>query len=227
MILLLRQTGELVERGGRLVVARQAKPNRWPRTLEETLLRRARGTLAREADGEFVRRVLECAVILGETFDYPLLVDFLVRLFEDRPRVERAIETLLRVRLLEEDRNPDVDRLQFLHGLLRDALIDGAVRRSSVRALHLTAARAMVAHFGSESAPVASEIAVHFQQGGRYDDAARYYVLAANHARDEGRWDQALQMLEVGDALRGARSFAPSDELMKLASTPFARSAST
>ncbi len=201
LIMLLRQARELVERDGRLTLARSARPKRWPRTLEETLLRRARGSLRALADGEFVHRVLECSVVLGEVFDYPLLVDYLIRLFEDRERVERAVEALLAARLLVEDRNPEVDRLQFVHALLRQALLEEESRRSTIKAVHLTAAEAMVAHYGDEAGPLAARIAEHFQLGGRLEDAARFFMIAAASARDAGEINPALELLERGDTL--------------------------
>lgn len=201
LLLLLRQTGQLVDRGGKLTVAHEANPKLWPRTLDETLLQRAKGSLARLADGEFVRRVLECAVVLGEGFDYPLLVDYLTRIFTDRPRVERAVEALLEARLLAEDRNPEVDRLHFLHGLLRNALLEGVTRTTAIRSLHLTAAEALVRYHGDRPGPVASRIAEHYQQGGRFDEAARYCMIAATNAREEGQLNRALEMLEAGDRL--------------------------
>ncbi len=201
LIMLLRQTRELVERDGIWVLARSARPKRWPRTLDETLLRRARGSLKVLPDGDFVRRVLECSVVLGEVFEYGLLVDYLTRLFEDRMRVERAVEALLAARLLVEDRNPEVDRLQFVHALLRQALFEEESRRSSIKAVHLTAAQAMVAHHGDAAGPVAARIALHFQNGGRLAEAARFYMVAAASAREEGELNRALELLEAGDRL--------------------------
>ena len=202
LLLLLRQTAQVVDRGGKLTIAHEANPKVWPRTLDETLLQRAKGSLARLADGDFVRRALECAVVLGEAFDYPLLVDYLTRLFTDRNRVERAVEALLEARLLAEDRNPEVDRLHFLHGLLRNALLEGVTRTTSIRSLHLTAAEALVHHHGEQPpGAIAARIADHFQHGGRFDDSARYFMVAAASAREEGQVARALEFLESGDRL--------------------------
>ena len=216
LLMLLRQTGQLVERGERLVLSRQAEPKQWPRTLDETLLQRARGSLARLDDGEFVQQVLEQAVVLGASFDYPLLLDYLTRLDGERPRIERAIEALLEARLLAEDRNPEVDRLHFVHGLLRDAMLDGVARTNRIRSLHLTAAIALVNHHGDDPGPVAAEIAEHFRESGRYDEAARHSMIAARYARDEGLLGRALELLEAGDAL-----------LARLSSTESARRRAT
>lgn len=209
LLLLLRQSGELVERQGRLGLAPQAKPDRWPTDLPTTLLRRAQASVRRLEDAPFVQRALELAVVLGEAFDYGLLVDYLMRTtLADELRVERAIEALLSAQLLVEARDVQLDRLHFAHPLLRRALDEHLEAQGATAELRYVAAEAMVAHYAPATAPVAADIAAHYQAAGHADRAAVFYVEAATHARDGGQIKRAFDLLEAGDALL-ARSPAP------------------
>ncbi|MCA9540278.1 MAG: protein kinase, partial [Myxococcales bacterium] len=198
---LLRQAGELTEREGHLTLARGAQPAHWPKTLPATLFQRAKGTLGALEDSDFARWVFESAAVLGEAFDYRLLVDFLSRVHTDRPRIDRAVEGLLQVQFFEETRDPYVDRLQFAHPMLRDILLRVVSRRSSIVALHQTAAQAMVEHYGVDVGRAAAQIADHFEAGGLIDEAAQYATRAAVVAREEGLWQRATELMERADRL--------------------------
>ncbi|MCB9538033.1 MAG: protein kinase [Myxococcales bacterium] len=201
LLLYLRQAGELVDHGEGLRLARAADPNGWPRDLPTTLRLRARGTLARLADPAFVSEVLVRSVVLGEAFDYALLMDYLVRVLGDEARVERAVEALLQSHLLLESRNPSVDLLYFAHGALWEAMRGELSEHADVGELHRRAAEAMVAYHAGATGPVAAEIAAHYQRAGAPLQAAEFYAEAAAVAREDGQLGRAFELLEAGDAL--------------------------
>ena len=201
LVLYLRQTGELVDRDGVWGLSRAAQPVHWPSRLHATVLKRAEGTISRLNDPEFALRVLQYGVVVGEAFDYGLLVDFLVRLLNDESRVERAIEALLQVSLLVESRNLAVDRLYYAHSVLRDSLVESLVTQGNMGPLHRVAAEALIAYHGADLGPLAFEVARHYERGGQPGEAARFYIDAAAHAREEGHGHRAFELLESGDAL--------------------------
>ncbi len=201
LVLMLRQSGELVERDGVWGLSRAAQPVHWPGRLSATVLSRAEGTISRLNDPEFALRVLQYAVVLGEAFDYGLVVDYLGRLLNDEARIERAIEALLQVSLLVESRNLAVDRLHYAHAVLRDALAEALSAQTKVGPLHRVAAESLLAYHGADLGPLAYEVALHYERGGQPADAARYYIDAAAHAREEGHGHKAFELLESGDAL--------------------------
>lgn len=211
---LLYQTGELVERAGRLRLSAAAEPAAWPGTLSETALRRVRRTVAGLPDAELVRAVLDHAVVLGEVFDYDLLVSFVGEAMAndtagegrvDR-RIEAAIEALIRTRVLVEHRSPQVDRLGFVHAVLRAALLDEAARSSRAPDLHRRAAEAKLAQHGTRDLALALQIAEHYRSAGLPLEATRFYVEAAGHAQRENQLDRARQLLETADGLLAGRS---------------------
>ena len=201
LVLYLRQSGELVEREGVWGLSRAAQPVHWPGRLAATVLSRAEGTISRLGDPEFALRVLQYAVVLGEAFDYGLVVDYLGRLLNDEARIERAIEALLQVSLLVESRNLAVDRLHYAHSVLRDALAEALSAQTQVAPLHRVAAEALLAYHGADLGPLALAVAMHYEEGGQPAEAARYYIDAAAHAREEGHGHKAFELLESGDAL--------------------------
>ena len=204
LLLFLHQAGELVERGGRLELSRSADPAGWPRDLLTALRLRARGTVGRLADAEFTGEVLARAVVLGEAFDYALLVDYLVRVLGDVGRIERAIEALCNVHLLIEARDPQVDRLHYAHAALREALRVDLEHRADVGELHRRAAEALAAFHVADTGPVAAEIAGHYQRAGDNERAAEFFGQAAAAAREEGHLGRAFELLETSDALLAA-----------------------
>jgi len=201
LLTLLRQMGELGEEAGRLSLSRGAEPGRWPKTLDRTVLLRARGTLTRFGNSNFVERVLEYATVLGGAFDYDLLVDFLVRMLDDRQAIEGAIEALLQAGLFEESRSLNTDALRFAHPVLRAALLSDLTQRGGLIDLHRNAATALVNHTADATGASDLRIARHYEAGEDAGAAAGYLCRAARYARDEGHHMRALELLEEADGL--------------------------
>lgn len=195
------QAGELVEERGQMVLARTAHPQQWPATLPETLLLRTDESLRRQPDGAMARTVLECSALLGERFDYELLVGFMTHVTGDRPAVERAVETLLQCAIFGESGTLEVDRLHLTHDVLLTPLLDRLETGGNVAALHRAAGEALVRHHGRNAAAVADQVAHHFEAAGLPDAAAGQYLAAAAHRRDQGQVSAACELLEKADAL--------------------------
>jgi tetratricopeptide (TPR) repeat protein len=205
LALLLRQTGDLVERGGVLRLG-ATDPARWPATLSDTILQRTRATLALLPDAEFAATVLDHAVVLGPSFDYDLLSAFLVRALGQEARIEAATESLIRAHLLVENRGSRVDRLHVAHVGLGEALLADVTARGLAPRLHRIAADAKIAHTPVRGLAVALQIAEHFRAAGMPAEAARFFVEAAGHAHREEQFDRARTLLETADRLLSSLS---------------------
>ena len=202
LLMLQQQEGQLQRVGRTWDLSAFAEPDRWPGTLAEVLSLRALLTVSSLPDGAFLRAVLDRTAVLGEAFDFALVLDFLTRLLGDAPRVERAIEALLKAQILTDERGKDSDRLRFAHPALCTSLA-GASTLSRDPVVHREAAAALVAVFGDEARRHAVPIADHFIAAGEPILAGQHYVAAADLARDEGRTADARASLERADALLG------------------------
>ena len=115
LIQLLWQSGELEEHGGRLTLAPTAEPQAWPPDLKSTLIRRCQRSLSHASDGAFAQEALILASVLGEAFEFDVLLTFLTRVLSDEGRCERAIDTLIEQGLFTEPRGVGRHQLHFLH----------------------------------------------------------------------------------------------------------------
>jgi len=142
-----------------------------PPTLLKTLERRLDRLERRD------RQVLEVAATLGRCFDFELL-QRASNLGEEA--LLDALDRLAEGRLLEE--RASIERLEYdlSHEKLREVtyLCIGAARQ---RLLHRRIAGALLELCGDDPA-LGAEIAYHFYHGGRPGKAARFSILAGEHA---------------------------------------------
>jgi len=200
LLLYQQQAGQLQRRGATWTLSDFADPDHWPVTLAEGLSLRAHLTVGGLPDPAFVRAALDRAAVLGDAFDYALLIEFLTRLLGDAPRVERAIEALLKARILAEERGNGPDRLRFSHVSLRQALQgSGSIARDAT--VHREAAGALATVFRADVRRYAVPIAEHFVLAGEAALAGHHYTEAATLARLEGRSADARAYLERADGL--------------------------
>ena len=196
----LTQAGELVDDGLAWVVSRSASPQSWPQTLAETLLKRSAVTLRRHAGGELACTVLEHSSLLGETFDYEVLITFMSRLGHDRRELEAAIELNLSCDIFVEGRIDDEgDRLGLAHGVLHEALLAQLNRSPTLPQMHEAAARARLTKRRSPDDD--QLIGGHLELAGRLPEAATALSRAAAAERARGRLDVAVELLERADGL--------------------------
>ncbi len=191
----LSQTQELLNQDG-LLKLREGAGAMWPGNLKLTLLLRARNSALSARDGNFVLNCLESLAILGDSFNYPLLFDFLERVMGKRERIEAAIESLLQSQLLIEPRGAHLEQLQFSQSLLATALKE-ELELKRREALHKIAATLMIKR-GDLRVKL---IADHFREAKDWRQAIRYYSMAAEQAYREGFWERALNLLGWADEL--------------------------
>ena len=195
------QAGELVEERDQMVLARTARPHAWPSTLPETLLLRTDETLHRHADGALARTVLECSALLGEHFEYELLVAFGTHVTGHRGGVERAIEVLLQCSIFGESGTLESDRIHFTHDVLLTPLLERLAAGGNLPGLHRAAADILLRYYAKAPGPIADQVAGHYEAAGLPDAAAGQLLAAAAFRREQGQVAVACELLERADAL--------------------------
>jgi DNA-binding winged helix-turn-helix (wHTH) protein/predicted ATPase len=130
------------------------------------------------------QRTLETASVAGAEFSTLLVASGLL---EDRAVIEARCDELARQRQFIQDSgvqvlpNGDaVSRYGFIHALYQNVLYD---RLSPFRRiqLHLRIGEQAEALYGEHSNEIAAELAMHFERGANYTQAARYLQHAADN----------------------------------------------
>lgn len=158
---------------------------------------------------EQTRRILSSAAILGQRFDFDLLVRVTG---SSRPAVVGALRAGIHAHLIEET---DSDGLvyAFRHALFRDALLGeviGPERQDLHRAIGLALEEA-VPEAGRSS--VSRELARHFDAAGDAERAVRYHLLAARaSSMNTNTWPTGFSAnAGVAAHLARAIALAPAD----------------
>jgi eukaryotic-like serine/threonine-protein kinase len=153
-----------------------------PSTLAELLARRLDRLSADE------RALVEWAAILGQELDEDLL---LAGPLDDGFAIIRALDELRARQILEETLGSD---LRFVHDKIREiayARISDVARIS----LHLRAGEVLEERRADTAS--AARIAHHFSRAGLHERAGRYFILAAEHARDVYANDTAIRFFRA------------------------------
>ncbi|MEE2757607.1 MAG: protein kinase [Myxococcota bacterium] len=211
LVKLLKKRRELDEYGGRLALSENASPAAWPSTLAETLLLRARATLADLPDGQLAEELLQACAVLGEGFEYDVLIRYLTTESEQQGRIERGVELLVENGFLADSEGQSGDRIHFVHRLLWEEL-NSQISLDDRRLLHSRAADAMSAD-ASMIPHRAVEIAAHLEEAGRKLEAGRYWLRAAMFARRSGDLPRCRHLLERANAVLEASRKPDADYL--------------
>jgi len=199
----LRDTGGIVEEGGRWRLAR-ALPDA-PRDLPASV----RGMITSKIDqlDEADRRLLLAASVQGHEFDSATAGDAIEMAAAE---VEERLEALERVHVFvrrgDELEFPDRTltlRYQFVHVLYQNVLFASLqpTRRASLCG---RIARQLATHYGDEAHTIASRLAVLFEGARDFASAAHYFFLAARRAVGIFGFREALSLADRGlDGLRG------------------------
>jgi tetratricopeptide (TPR) repeat protein len=149
-----------------------------------------RGALRRRLEplDHLVVSALEAAAVIGREFDLPRLAHVTGRpgdqlLDEVGSAVEQGV--------LEPSRRPG--RFRFVHGLMRDTLVDGLVAADRIH-LHQRAAEALRCLYGDAVEEHLDDLAHHLQQAataGHGPDAIEVTVRAAERAHTKLAFEQA------------------------------------
>src|SRR5262249_43243377 len=130
-------------------------------------------------------RTLEAASVAGAEFSSPAVV---AALEEDRAVVEARCDELARRRQFLQHvgghvlpNGEAVSRYSFAHALYRKVLYERSSVSRRVQLHRRIGVRGEIL-FGERAKEIAGELAMHFEQGADYQQAARYFQLAADNA---------------------------------------------
>jgi predicted ATPase len=173
--------GAIVAAEGRWALA-QVVPD-----LQRELPESVRSLIRRKLErlGEADRRLLAAASVQGNEFDAAVVAAVLDL---DAAEVEERLAELDRihalVHLLREHDLPDrthTPRYSFVHALYQNALY-AALTPARKATWSAAAARALLGHYGEKSPTVATELALLFEAAREPDQAATYFLHAAENA---------------------------------------------
>lgn len=199
LLLYQQKDGAIIKRSGVWTLSDSAEPRGWPRSLADVFVRRCMLTIAGLPDPTFVGQVLVHMAVLGDAAEHGLIVDFLLRRFENEARIYRALETLLKAQIVVDQRGGK-EGLRFAHPILREALLSHA---SIDAQSQIDAAEALLAWYGPEARRYGDSIAEHFAAAGDPVQAGHWFAETGQLARTEGRTADARAFLERAAALMG------------------------
>ncbi len=150
----------------------------------------ARRTADLDAD---TARVLRYAAVIGRRFDFDLLARVTAL---PEPDLLRALAQLVERQLIAEEADAPEDRYGFRHELVREAVLEGLLRRER-RGMHREVLLALEALHGAETADVVDQLAHHSLQARETERAARYAAQAGDRAVSLYAYREALAHYEV------------------------------
>ncbi|MCA9548370.1 MAG: hypothetical protein KC613_28405, partial [Myxococcales bacterium] len=193
----LRAEGALERVDG---VHRLSRPMALPSSLGDVASRWLASVFARRADGPRLRDLAERLAVLGQGAPFDLAVELGRTAGLGAEVVERAIDRLLRLGILEDARD---DAFVIRHPVIWKALRRQASARTDAAALHLQAAEAHQRRGGPLTGDEAATVAAHFRAAGRVGRAVEALLEAGQRARRAGaltrasaRFARALRWLD-------------------------------
>ncbi len=147
--------------------------------------------------GEYSRAILRQAAVIGERFDYELLV---ATIGHNGRTLLDAIDEATSARIIRED-NTDATAYSFVHPLFRKALLD-SLGRARQAAVHRAIAVAILRLHGPSPSRL-GELALHYCAGAEADDvevAASFALQAAQDAELRTAFIEAARFYAVGAA---------------------------
>jgi len=157
------------------------------------------------------RELAELAATIGREFSFKLLA---TAGGGDEDTLVRRLDELWQRRIVREH---GADAYDFCHDKLREVAYDGmsAARR---RLLHRHAAQALESLYAADLDPVSRQLAAHYERAGLAEQAAPYYLRAAQVARRVYANEEAVTLLQRGlalleDAGQGAHGGQPCPEV--------------
>jgi tetratricopeptide (TPR) repeat protein len=151
--------------------------------------------------GEVDRRLLSVAGVQGNEFDSGVVARVLDL---DAADVEERLEALDRVhglvRLRCEQEFPDgtlVLRYQFVHVLYQNALYE-ALRPTRRASYSAAVARALLDHYGEQSAAIAGELALLLEAARDWGRAVEFFLIAAQNAARVHAHREAVALARQG-----------------------------
>jgi DNA-binding winged helix-turn-helix (wHTH) protein/predicted ATPase len=147
------------------------------------------------------QRTLETASVAGADFSTLLVA---AGLLEDRAAIEARCDELARQRQFIQDSGvqvlPDgsaVSRYGFIHALYQNVLYERISPFRRVQ-LHLRIGEQAEALYGEHASEIAAELAMHFERGANYDQAAKYHQHAADNDLRRFAYREAVALSRRG-----------------------------
>jgi DNA-binding CsgD family transcriptional regulator/tetratricopeptide (TPR) repeat protein len=153
-------------------------------------------------------QLLTAAAVIGRTFSLGTLQRVVAL---DDESLFTALETAVRVGLLEEQTGPGLVRYRFAHALFRQTLYEDLIAPRRLR-LHQQVVRALEDEYGARVEEHAAELAAHYAQSTSSNDLAeaiRYWRMAAARANRACAYSDAARYLE--EALSIQKAVDPDD----------------
>jgi predicted ATPase/class 3 adenylate cyclase len=137
------------------------------------------------------REVVRGAAVLGREFTLGLLE----RLGHDRYALDRALDNLKNVGIIQQTRVVPERTFRFKHALTQEVAYDTLLQHRR-RVLHGQAGRAIEDQFAGRTDEYAGRLAYHFSRAEEWLKAVRYGQASARRARDLNEFQDALATLE-------------------------------
>ncbi len=160
-------------------------------------------TIARQIEdlGDVEQRILEAASVVGAEFSSAIVTAVLA---EDVEVVETSCDTLVRQERFLQSSAPSewpdgtvAARYRFVHALYRDVLYNRLAVSTRAR-LHGRVGERQEATYHERAKEIASELAMHFEQGREYQRAAHYHQQAGENALQRSAHKEALAHFDAG-----------------------------
>ncbi len=145
---------------------------------------------------DIVEDVLECAAVLGEQFEYEVLIAFLQQEAHsiDLDTCDTVLELLAREGILRDISQAGCEAFAFDHELMRDLLLDGIEDDDTRRRMHRSAADAKLEVRSEHLEDYALEIVGHLRRAEDWPGVYRYTVRAAERAVTNTNLDRGIEL---------------------------------
>ncbi len=177
----LLAAGVVIERDGRLELARALQGTEIPTTLRDSLTARLDRLGGAKA-------VAQLASVLGREFGYPLL-----RAVSDLPDAEldKQLAVLTRAEILLQRGLPPRAHYIFKHALIQEAAYDTLLRSSRLQH-HRRVAETYLAEFADEARANPEVVAHHFSRAGMPTEAIEHWQKAGKLAESRSGYSEAI-----------------------------------
>jgi tetratricopeptide (TPR) repeat protein len=161
-----------------------------------------------EAVDEAGLQLLQTAAVIGRSFDFDTLLSASGRSEDETTTTLEALVARGLIRDVRPTRDAAADETvhhiayDFSHEKMR-SLVYAETSQGRQRLLHQRVAEGLLRHAHGRQGPrrVAAQVAYHFRQGGRAEEAAEYSKLAGEHARTLFANAEALAHFQIALAL--------------------------
>jgi DNA-binding CsgD family transcriptional regulator/tetratricopeptide (TPR) repeat protein len=126
---------------------------------------------------ETTRRILICASVIGQRFDFVILQETTA---QDEQKLLQALKESIEAHLVVQE---SADQFAFKHALTHDAVYSMLMLRES-KALHRTVGEALERLVGRRIDAPAAQLAYHFYQAGVWQKAMEYSQRAGEQAQE-------------------------------------------